>query len=508
MAPTNILFFSEARSTKVPKNHLIALTVLLTLILLPCLTAEESTKPNLLVIHTDEHNFRTLGCYREHLPKEQAFIWGKDVKVDTPHIDSLAHEGAIFTKFYAASPVCTPSRASFVSGLYPQATGAPSNNLPMKANVVTFAEVLRRRGYATAYVGKWHLDGKAKPGFAPKRKFGFTDNRFMFNRGHWKVFKNRKDGQKADGRFDPKVGYFSYSIKGATKQTFATDFLTDRTLEILKRDKDKPFCVMLSLPDPHGPNSVRAPYDTMYSKLIFRKPPSMSAILAKPSRAPKWNVQPGKNKVKRINQAAMARYFGMVKCIDDNVGRLLKFLKDNKLDKKTIVVLSSDHGDLMCEHCRLNKGLPYETSAGIPFLLRYPDKVKPGKVIHTAHTTVDFTPTILSLMGFEKQIPPCHGKNASADLLSPKKTVDEDRIVYLRQSGGRWVAAVDHRYKLVLSAADKPWLYDLKKDPNELTNVSEDPLYRETLIRMKSQLVKLMKNHNEPALKVGNLKFK
>jgi arylsulfatase A-like enzyme len=465
----------------------------------PGAQADESGKPNLLVIHTDEHNFRTLGCYREQLPEAQAFIWGKGVKVDTPHLDSLAHEGAICTHFYAASPVCTPSRASFVTGLYPQATGSPSNNMPMKDDLITFAEVLQRNGYATAYVGKWHLDGNAKPGFAPRRKFGFTDNRFMFNRGHWKVFKNSKDGSQADGSFDPKVGYYSYNIAGANVKTFATDFLTDRTLEILQRDKGKPFCVMLSIPDPHGPNTVRSPYDTMFRKLLFQKPRSMSAILAKPATAPKWNLQ-GKNTVKRVNQAQMARYFGMVKCIDDNVGRILKYLKDNGLDKNTIVVFTSDHGDLMCEHCRLNKGLPYETSAGIPFLVRYPDKIKPGKVIRTAYTNVDFTPTILGLMGFEKQIPTCHGQNASADFLKPDKIVDDDRIVYFRQASGRWVAAVDHRYKLVLSANDKPWLFDLEKDPDELTNFYEDPLYREIAVRLKEKLVTLMKQYNEPAL--------
>lgn len=473
----------------------------------PCLNADQENKPNLLIIHTDEHNFRTLGCYRQHLPREQAFIWGKGVKVDTPHIDSLAQAGAIFTKFYAASPVCTPSRASFVSGLYPQATRSVTNNIPMSDTVITFAEVLRRNGYATSYVGKWHLDGNAKPGFGPKRKFGFSDNRFMFNRGHWKVFKNSKEGEEADSSFDPKTGYYSYGIKGANRETFATDFLTDRTLEILERDKSKPFCVMLSLPDPHGPNSVRAPYDTMYSKLKFQKPPSMSALLATPTRAPKWNVLTGKNRVKKINQQAMARYFGMVKCIDDNVGRLLKFLRENELEKNTIIVLSSDHGDLMCEHCRNNKGLPYETSAGIPFVVRYPEKIRPGKVIRTAHTTVDFSPTILSLMGLKKQIPSSHGRDASTDLLNQTKTIDTDRIVYIRQASGRWVAAIDHRYKLVLSADDKPWLFDLEKDPNELTNFYEDPLYREIAARLKLQLVKQMKQYKEPAFTTGKLKY-
>ena len=141
---------------------------------------------NVLVIQTDEHNFRTLGCYRELMPEEQAFVWGKGVKVDTPNIDWIASNGAICDRYYATSPVCTPSRAALISGLYPQNAGAISNNIPLKDSVVTFAEVLKRRGYATGYAVKWHLEGDAKPGWKPAKNFGFSDNRFMFNRGHWK----------------------------------------------------------------------------------------------------------------------------------------------------------------------------------------------------------------------------------------------------------------------------------------------------------------------------------
>ena len=121
------------------------------------------SKPNVLILHTDEHNFRTLGCYRALLAKEEAFVWGDGVAVATPNIDSLARRGALCDRFYAASPVCTPSRASFVTGRYPQNTGAPINDRPMRDDVVTFAEVLRRNGYATGYAGKWHVDGPARP---------------------------------------------------------------------------------------------------------------------------------------------------------------------------------------------------------------------------------------------------------------------------------------------------------------------------------------------------------
>ncbi|MDH3584452.1 MAG: sulfatase-like hydrolase/transferase, partial [Phycisphaerae bacterium] len=136
--------------------------------------------PNLLVIMTDEHNFRTLGCYRALLPPDQAFMWGPAV-VKTPRIDSLASGGAICTSFYATTPVCSPSRGSFVSGRYPQNTPVVTNNIPLDGAIVTFAEILRRTGYATGYAGKWHLDGSGKPQWAPKRKFGFEDNRYMFN---------------------------------------------------------------------------------------------------------------------------------------------------------------------------------------------------------------------------------------------------------------------------------------------------------------------------------------
>jgi len=126
------------------------------------LAAGADPPPNLLVIHTDEHNFRTLGCYRELLSEEQALMWG-DAVVTTPHVDWLAEHGALCTSFYATTPVCSPSRGAFVSGWYPRNTPVVTNNIPMDDRVVTFAEVLRRAGYATGYAGKWHLDGTGKP---------------------------------------------------------------------------------------------------------------------------------------------------------------------------------------------------------------------------------------------------------------------------------------------------------------------------------------------------------
>lgn len=484
-------------------NRIIFFTIIAALIFNSLNTVASDNSPNLLIIQTDEHNFRTLGCYREHLSEDQAFVWGPGVKVDTPYIDSLANDGAICTSFYAVSPVCTPSRASFVSGMYPQATGSWKNDLPLNDDIVTFAEILKNKGYATSYLGKWHLDGTAKPGFAPKRKFGFDDNRFMFNRGHWKMFQmteNRVDLFNQKNR----KGKQGYNIKGANKENFATDFLVNRAIEIIDRDKKKPFCMMIALPDPHGPNTVRAPYDTMFDDLVFQKPRTMVATLKNPSEIPKWNLQ-SKNSVKKLKQDQMAKYFGMVKCIDDNVGKILKYLKSTGLENNTVVVFTSDHGDMMCEHCRLNKGLPYETSACIPFVIRYPNKIPSGKVIHTAYTTVDFMPTVLGIMGVDAGKLISHGKNASDDFLNDKQLIEDDRIVYLRNSGGRWVAAVTDRYKLVISDSDEPWLFDLQRDPDELVNLHSESEYSEIVKRLKNELKRLMKLHKEPALANGNL---
>ena len=474
---------------------------LLLLILFPLLLIG-ADQPNVIIIQTDEHNLRTLGCYRDQMSPAQAFVWGKGNKVDTPHIDSLAKDGVICTNYFASSPVCTPSRASWVSGLYPQATGSPSNNMPLKDSIVTFAEVLRKRGYATSYLGKWHLDGNAKPGWAPARKFGFSDNRFMFNRGHWKKFGITKDGPQVASRQNGKP---SYALDGADEKSFATDWLVDRTLDILERDKKKPFCLMLALPDPHGPNTVRAPYDTMYDHLNFKQPVTMRKVLAALQNRPGW-VTGGSNGVKKLSQSTLSKYFGMVRCIDDNVGKILRFLEENKLAENTIVVFTSDHGDMMCEHCRMNKGLPYKTSVGIPFVLRYPAKVPAGKVIHTAYTTVDFFPTLMGLMGIKKGLPDFHGLDASGDFTSSPKELSGDRIVYVRHSAGAWVAAFDQRYKLVLSNADKPWLFDLETDPDELRNFFGRDGYQDVTKRLKKELLAKMKKFKEPALAEGKLR--
>ncbi|MDA0350312.1 MAG: sulfatase [Verrucomicrobia bacterium] len=431
-------------------------------------------RPNLLIICTDEHNFRTLGCYRELLSEDQAFVWGEGIAVETPHIDSLARDGAICTSFYGTTPLCGPSRASLMTGLYPHATGVPVNDSPLKDGILTFAEVLSRQGYKTGYFGKWHLEGTAKPGWAPERKFGWEDNRYMYNRGHWKNMEDTPNGPRVNTPIG-KNGEPTYDLGDADEETYPTDFLTDRTIEFMERNKDEPFCVMLSIPDPHQPDTVRPPYDTMYNHFNFESP---RTLFEKNEESPNWIVGNEGDLTNDLlfQEEDMAGYFGMVRLIDDNVGKLLRFLERQELDKNTIVVFLSDHGDLLGEHGRLNKRSPYEGSAISPLIVRYLGKIKEGKVIHSAMTTADFGPTMLSLLKSENSLGDIHGRDVSRQFLSSAKVVTEEEVVYLRGVMGPlgpppyWLAAIDYRYKLVISKSEPPWLIDLDKDPDELIN--------------------------------------
>jgi len=145
-------------------------------------------------------------------------------------------------------------------------------------------------------------------------------------------------------------------------------------------------------------------------------------------------------------------------------------------------------------------------SARVSFMLKYPAKVKSGKQIQKAYTMADFTPTILGLMDVDHSANTFHGIDASNDFKSDKKIIADDRVVYITNANKRWVAAVDTRYKLVLSPSDKPWLFDLEKDPDELVNFYNNPAYKKIADSMTKELYNQMEKYNEPLKKEAILK--
>lgn len=441
---------------------------------------------NLLVIQTDEHHFKTLGCYGGKI-------------VATPNIDWIAKQGALATSFYATTPVCSPSRAALMSGLYPQKTPVVNNNIRLDDRMVTFAEVLRRQGYATGYAGKWHLDGDGKPQWAPERQFGWQDNRFMFNRGHWKKFADTAEGPRVDSQ---KRGQPDYALNGADENSFSTDWLTDKVIDFVNAKKGQPFCYMVSYPDPHGPNTVRAPYDTMYDHVSVPIPRSVNKTR---EQTPVWAAKAPKITADTI-RVLMPKYYGMVKCLDDNIGRILSTLRRNGQLDHTLIVFTSDHGDLCGEHGRLNKGVPYEGSSRIPFLLYCPGKVPPGTVVKEALSCIDFLPTVTSLMGMQPRLK-VDGRNAES-LFTGVRGGEWEDIAFLRSTSGGasgWLCAVTDRYKLVYASSGKPWLFDLEQDPDELKNYFDSPAHQKIVQHLTGSLAGYAEEHRDAHIQKPNI---
>ncbi len=467
-------------------------TVAMTLVATASFAAKQ---PNVLVVMTDEQNFRTIGAYRATLSEEAAEPWGKGVAVDTPNLDRLAKMGALCTGVYATEPVSSASRSSLMTGMYPLTTHVITNDLHMNDELETFAETLLKRGYKTGYVGKWHLDGKDKPGWAPKAKFGFDDNKYMFNSGHFKVL-GEEDGIPHVAKGANGKDLFAGS---ADDKSFTTDFLTDRALDFIDRNSDSSFCLMLSIPDPHTPNQVRKPYDTMYAKQTFNHPESVEAS----TTLPKWLYKANKGKEQTIvdSPKQCAAYWGMVKCIDDNMGRLLERLESKGILDNTIVVFTSDHGDMIGEHHRDNKCLPFEGSAKIPYIIYYKGVIKAGSVVPHAMNNADFAPTLLSMMGVDSGVK-YEGRDCSELIVKNKLPKGWDNITPFAYYNA-WVAATDGRYKIVLpikpgmiDTTQKPALFDIVSDPLETKNFYGDKSLKEIADKLSKAAIAHAERYN------------
>ena len=411
---------------------------------------------------------------------------GRGVVVPTPHIDRIASQGVLCTRAYATSPVCSPCRAAMITGRYPHSVGVPTNDKILDRSVPSLADRLNDAGYRSGFIGKWHLGGTGKPEWAPKVDGGFQFTKYMFNRGHWKKFV-MEDGVPRIGA--QRKGKPSYDVDGADEKTFSTDFLTDRGIDFMTDDQQtqQPFFLAISYPDPHGPNTVRAPYDHRFDELPFEPPRTYRREFP----TPQWLS--GKRKHEVFRGESMSRYFGMVQCIDDNIGRIVSSLQASGAWDKTLVLITSDHGDLCYEHDRLNKGNPYEGSARVPMILRLPGKIKPGQIYRDPMGSVDITPTVTGMLGLVAHKDD-HGRDLSA-VLSDSMAANRDSseaipVTFLRNAGvsTQWVAAVDARYKLIVSVNDDPWLFDAQQDPDELLNFYGRPGTADIAQRLASAL--------------------
>lgn len=435
-------------------------------------------RPNILVILPDQMRASAMGC-----------DGNPDIK--TPHIDRLAAEGTRFKRTYANVPVCCPARAILLTGTYPHVNGMVANDLRLREEQVTIAELLKTAGYRTGFVGKWHLDGGPRdPGFVPPgpRRQGFE---------FWAAYECHHR------HFEPT--YFRDTPEMITVQKFEPEASCDFAVEFLRsQPKDKPFFLTVQMGPPHDPYGAPEEYTKLYDPEKLTMPtswqpgsetrPTPKAGLRRGPLANRFVPLGGKEEV--------AAYYAAITAIDDQVGRLMKLLKETGADENTIVLFTSDHGDMLGDHGLRRKRKPYDESARVPGIIRWPNKVPAGRAVETLLSHVDMAPTLLGMAGLT--IPErMQGTDLSKVALG--QTDEGPEAVLLQifvpfnpdQVSKPWrgIVTTDYTYARY---EDEPWvLFDHAKDPHEMTNLAGDPSSAELRQKLDDQLKKLMEKNGD-----------
>ncbi len=468
--------------------------------------AAQAARPNILFIMTDDHASQAISCYGSRVNR-------------TPNLDRLAHEGMRMDRVFATNSICTPSRATILTGKYSHMNGVPVFNR-FDGSQPTVAKMLQQAGYYTAMIGKWHL-GSDPTGF-----------------DYWNILPGQ--GVYNDPTFYDKDG--SEVIKG-----YATDIITDLTIETLKnRPKDKPFFVMSHHKAPHRewtpdekhrkqfenahipePSNLRDDYagrtDALHEQQqsVFKDLTRRDLKLTPPAglsgmELQRWlgakptEVEIEVNGVKKTlsgkeledwtYERYMQDYLACVQSVDDNVGRLLDWIDANGLRENTVVMYTSDQGFFLGEHGLFDKRFMYEESLRMPFLVRWPAGIKAGTTSNAIGINCDFAPTFLDLAG---QPTPADMQGRSfLPVWKGKTPRDWRQAMYYRY----YHDPGDHNtrahygirtatHKLIYFWKKDQWeCYDLAADPQEMHNIYNDPAAQATVARLKQELYRLKKD--------------
>ena len=462
--------------------------------------------PNILIIHTDQQNRETLS------------ILGANI-IDTPNIDRIGQEGAVFNNFYTNVAVCTPSRGCFLTGRYHHSHGAEVNGRAINQDEISFANVLQDYGYDTGYAGKWHLDGyDLRPGWVhPERSLGFKDCHYMANDFHGKKIKDGRQDSKHTTPYDHTYLPVVYPLDViGDEESYTTDFFTTKAIDFIEKERENPFCYMLSIPDPHHPWSVRAPYDTMFDPREFELPKTFSE-----ENLPCWakNVQnngefnlDNPDREKNLRKK-LALYYGMVKLIDDSMARIFAALERKSILDDTIIIFTSDHGDYNGQHGLFEKNMLYDSVYHIPFLVRYPKAFNRGTVIDEYFSTVDFMPSLMSFLGI-------NGSGREQGKVMPAFSRDRKNDwkneVYISQHMDGAAGIITPEYELAFMNKYYSYsksiqvqcklapphsdgiLFDRKNDPWQERNLINKPEYSKVVAELTQRIIEHSKNVQSP----------
>ena len=473
-------------------------------ILISCIVAgcnSESTKridqnkPNILFIIADQLRSHALGCY------------GND-QLNTPKIDRLAKEGVMFSNAISTAPVCSPYRGMLMSGNFPLKNGMVLNDHFLRNPTPYFSEVCKSAGYRTGYIGKWHLDGYDREGYIPpERRLGFEYWRALECTHNYFHSKYYHQDEK-----EPRVwpGY------DAVAQT-------DTACKFIVRHKYEPFCLFLSWGPPHGPYAAPAEYEEMFADREIKMRENVNDFETARKMWRECNTETVPESWKKMREKSVAwwgdeasneeilrryrLYYASIKTLDDCFGRLLAVLDSTGQLDNTVIVFTSDHGDNLGSHRQIGKQLPFEESISVPFLIRYPEKIKPNTFTDALLSPVDIMPTVLSLAGIS-----CHdvdGEDMSGAAMGKAEDFRDAVLImksiplgtnWIYNGNGAWRGVRTKRYTYARkSDTREPWmLFDNLKDPFQMNNLIDDPSYTSLRIELDKKTDELLEKAGDP----------
>jgi arylsulfatase A-like enzyme len=462
-----------------------------------------TSRPNIIFIMTDDHAAHAISAYGSVINK-------------TPHLDRLAKEGMRFDRCFAVNSICTPSRATILTGKYSHLNGVPVFNR-FDDSQPTVAKYLQKAGYHTGMIGKWHL-GSDPTGF-----------------DHWIILPGQ--GVYHDPAFLTPEGR-------KVIQGYATDVITDLALDFLKhRPKDKPFFLMYHHKAPHRPWDPNEKYKAEFARKTIPEPPTLRddystrtdairenrqrvfddmtrrdlkleppADLQGPARNQWFNAKPteveivvnGQKKTltgDELNrwkyQRYMQDYLACVQSVDDNVGRLLDWLEANGLRENTLVIYTSDQGFFLGDNGMYDKRFMYEPSIKMPFLARWPGVIKPGSAQSALAINPDFAPTFLEAAGVP--VPQDMQGRSLVPLMKGQQPADWRKSFYYRyyhdpghHNTRAHYGVRTETHKLIYFWKKNQWeAFDLRNDPHELRNIYDDPKHAQVVAELKAELARL-----------------
>lgn len=408
-------------------------------------------RPNILLLLDDQHRGMDLGFEGNMLLR-------------TPNLDRLARTGTVFYNAIANCPVCTPSRAILLTGKYPLQNGTISNDLPLRTEHPTVASALRANGYRAGYIGKWHLDGVPRDRFTPPgpRRGGFDDFWAAYNCNH--------------NYYETK--YFLDTPDLVEREGFEPEIQTELAMDFIRKHSAEPFFLQVSWGPPH------APYQMVPDKYKQRYDPE---------------TLPLRSNCKNPQRANIAGYYAHIDALDEYTGRLMALLDELNLRDNTVIIFTSDHGDMLWSHGRVKKQQPWEESIRVPLIFNAPGLVRGNQRLDTLFGTADLPTTILGLAGIAAPAE-MQGRDLSPRLAG-EACEEHDSVPIMDVlpadqaqlwDGRPWRGVRTKRYTYA-RMRDRGWvLYDNLNDPLQMTNLIDYTGYRHIQSQLEEELQRWM----------------